>query len=480
VLHPLPPELLRRGENVLAVAVHQARARSSDLVFDLSLTAYTAESEVGILRGPYLQLASEQGVTIRWVTSRPVRGRVRFGREGGALERTVLEESPRREHEVVLTGLSPGVRYRYAVGTPEADLVGGDTDHAFETAPPRGAAAPLRIWVTGDPGSGNEHARAVRDAFLGFAGRRPAQLWLTLGDNAYPSGTPSDYQAHFFDVYAEILRRTPLWPAIGNHDMNARDPLHGEPAYFRLFTLPTEGEAGGVPSGTEHWYSFDWGNVHLVVLDSDKSDRSPEGPMLSWLREDLEQNESDWVVAVTHHAPFSRGTHHDDREIQARDLRTHVVPLLEAEGVDLVLSGHNHDYERSFLLRGPHPGTWAFDPAHIVSRASGRPDEDGPYRTGAGGSEGTVYVVLGSSGHTGPAPLDHPAMAVGLEVHGSLVLDVEGCRLEAVFLDEEAATRDRFAVAKGPPCGERRVASDGPDGASAVARAREDSPAPLP
>jgi acid phosphatase type 7 len=453
----LPGDLLREGENVLAVAVHQQRPGSSALRFDLALAAYTEAHPLAVIRGPYLQRMTPIGVTVRFATNRPTRGRVRFGSKPHAMNEVAFAAAASREHEVVLEGLAPGTRYHYAVGTLEGDFERGRDSHFFTTAPPRGTPAATRIWVTGDPGTGNVHARAVRDAFARHSGVRGADVWLTLGDNAYPSGTPSEFQDTFFDTFRDVLRRTPVWPALGNHDLYADAPLTGRPAYFDLFTLPAAGEAGGLPSGSPHYYAFEHGNIRFVALDSVASDRAPEGPMLSWLRENLALVETDWLIAYLHHAPFSRGTHHGQQEQSAAAVRAHMLPLLEAAGADLVLAGHNHNYERSTLLYGPHPGTWAFEEARIVSRASGRRDEGGPYRKGEGHPPGTVYVVAGSAGQTGPGALDHPAMHVSLAVHGSLVIDVEGCELDAVFVDEEGEILDRFAISKGPPCGGSRT-----------------------
>ena len=133
-------------------------------------------------------------------------------------------------------------------------------------------------------------------------------------------------------------------------------------------------------------------------------------------------------------------------------MRAHAIPILEAAGVDLVLAGHDHVYERSFLMHGPHPGTWPTDAGRVISRTRGRRDEDGPYRKGGSAREGVVYAVVGSSGQTGPGSLDHPSMAVSLSVHGSLVIDVDGCSLDATFIDEDGEVRDRFALEKGAPC----------------------------
>src|SRR5690606_119797 len=114
-------------------------------------------------------------------------------------------------------------------------------------------------------------------------------------------------------------------------------------------TFPTAGEAGGVPSGTEKYYSFDYGNVHFICLDSMSSDRSSTGPMATWLREDLESTTQDWVIAFFHHPPYSKGSHNSDNptgsDRELLEMREGILPILEAGGVDLVLSGHSHSYE---------------------------------------------------------------------------------------------------------------------------------------
>ncbi len=446
VRHALPAGRLRAGRNLLAVALHNTRP-DGDLVFDAALIAQAAEDAPLLLRGPYLQRLTDTSVSIRFTTSRETVGRVRFVTQPDG-QTQVSAESPRGlEHEIVLEGLEPGTEYGYGIDADGFELAGLRHHCAFRTAPTPGQGAPLRLWVTGDPGTGNKYARAVRDAYQSWAGRRPADLWLSLGDSAYPSGTPADWQANFFDVYGRALRRTPFLPAVGNHDVNAVSPLTGETHLFEAMTLPDE------TSGTESYHEARWGRVQLLALDSDKSDRTPTGPMLRWLAERVvaDADAIDWRVVYLHHTPFSRGTHHDDRELQSRDIRAHAVPILEQAGVDLVLSGHSHGYERSHLLRGPHPGTWHFEAGRTAAQAE-REDGVDVHRTGEGGQEGTLYVVAGSAGQTGPGTYDHPNMAVSFEGHGSLVIDIDGCRLDARFVDDEGEVRDAFAIEKGAPC----------------------------
>jgi hypothetical protein len=146
-----------------------------------------------------------------------------------------------------------------------------------------------------------------------------------------------------------------------------------------MFTLPAGGEAGGVASGTEKYYSFDYGNIHFVCLDSMTSNRAVSGAMLTWVQNDLLQNSQPWTVAFWHHPPYTRGSHNSDYETQLAEMRQNVLPILESYDVDLVLSGHSHSYERSFLIDGHYGESWTFTGAMKKNTGSGRENIDGAY-----------------------------------------------------------------------------------------------------
>ena len=181
----------------------------------------------------------------------------------------------------------------------------------------------MRFWVLGDPGTGGDgqgRAERVRDAYLRSPLFRHNDGWLMLGDNAYGSGADSEYQNAVFETYRKLLPNVPLWSTLGNHETYTP----GTP-YFDIFTLPTAGEAGGLPSGTENYYSFDYGNVHFVCLDSMNSNRQPGSPMLVWLENDLAATNQRWTIAFFHHPPYSRGSHSSDFEIELVEIgRAHV------------------------------------------------------------------------------------------------------------------------------------------------------------
>lgn len=406
-----------------------------------------------VLRGPYLQMGTPHEITIRWRTDEPTSSVVYHGEDPAFLYELAGNLEPTTEHEVRVYGLPPGTRRYYSVGTLFETLVAGP-ELSFVTAPEVGSRSPIRIWAVGDCGTKGlsiaDHQEKVRDAFYAWADRRPADLWLALGDNAYYYGEDEEYQTQFFDVYPRLLRSTVLWPTIGNHETYSSD-AGGELPYFRNFSLPTRGEAGGVPSGSEHYYSFNYGNIHFVCLDSEIMIWQPGGAMLRWLQADLAANSSDWVIAYWHTPPYSKGSHDSDTEFSLIQMRTQFVPVLEAYGVDLVLSGHSHIYERSYLLRGHYGKSTTLAPRMILDAGSGQASDTGAYRKTTSGStaqQGTVYVVAGSGGWATYRTGFHPAMYHDELETGSLVIDVEGDRLDMQFLRETGAVDDSFTLLK--------------------------------
>jgi 3',5'-cyclic AMP phosphodiesterase CpdA len=346
--------------------------------------------------------------------------------------------------------LSP---YTYSVGHDSSVLAGG-TNHSFRTSATN--ARLLRVWAIGDAGVGTTNQIAVRDAYLNFTNSAATDVWLMLGDNVYELGLDEEWQSKVFDVYSNTLPKSTLWPAMGNHDA----PFGSPETFLDLFTLPENGEAGGTPSGTELYYSFDRANVHFICLDSWLSGRSINSPMLNWLRDDLAATTKDWIIAFWHHPPYSMGTDYSDSTPIMIEMRENVLPILESQGVDLVLCGHSHVYERSYLLNGHYSSSWTLSSANILDAGLGRADGGGPYHKPVDRTpnSGTVYTVCGNSGQGGTIGFArHPAMAVKFDGYGSIVIDIDGSRLEAKFLRPNDVVADHFTIEKSgtPPTGPR-------------------------
>jgi hypothetical protein len=421
------------------------------------LVAGVSVAAPSLIRGPYLQSASPNSVVVRWRTDHAGTSMVKYGLAPDQLTWTARSHGVLTEHIVALSDLSPATRYYYQIGSaePEAKPLAGGSSLAFTTPPVAGPSVPARIWVLGDPGTANSAQARVRDAALSFMGTRPPDSILLLGDNAYPDGTDAEYQRAIFDMYSGILRTTPVWPALGNHDARSAGSITQSGVYYDIFTLPTLGQAGGVSSGTEAYYSFDYANIHFICLDSQDTDRRPDGAMMQWLQADLAMTKRDWIIVFFHHPTYTKGTHDSDVEKDSggrmKDMRVHFMPVLEAGGVDLVLTGHSHVYERSWFIDGHYDVSATFDSAvHIKQAGNGRADGDGAYRKKAGrvAHAGEVSVVAGSSGKTSEGPLNHPAMVVSLAELGSVVIDVDGPKLELAFINDAGVKRDWFTILK--------------------------------
>jgi len=453
--------LLNAGQNVLAIEVHQFAPDDDDLGIFAELSGNIFGNN--FLRGPYLQMGTDSSMTIKWRTETATNSVVNYGLSPGALGSTVSQAALTTEHEVVVSGLSPDTRYYYDIGSTGEVLAGGDAVSYFETSPTVGEQHETRVWVIGDSGTANNNARNVYTAYQSNTGAAYTDLWLMLGDNAYNNGTDEEYQSAVFETYAALLRQTPVWPAVGNHEgVKSDTPLQQQDwPYYKIFSLPTAGESGGVPSGTESYYSFDYANQHYIVLDSFTT-TAPFGAegeaMISWLEADLQATTAQWIIAFWHHPPYSKGSHDSDIEQELIDIREHALPVLESYGVDLVLSGHSHSYERSKLIDGLYGAPEGIsnsefysEAAHDVDGGDGKPNSDGAYtkQSAEASDNGTVYIVAGSSGKvTNGVPLNHPAMLTSLPVLGSLVLTIDGLVLDASFIDDEGIERDYFQLRK--------------------------------
>jgi PKD repeat protein len=408
-----------------------------------------------VVRGPYLQTLTDSSVIVRWRTDLATDSVVRYGFSAGSLPLTETVAGSRTEHTVEVSGLNPATEYFYSIGTSGGSIE-GNANYYFATAPVPGTPATTRIWVIGDSGTANTNAENVRTAYENWAGSNPADFMMMLGDNAYNDGTDAEYQAAVFVMYRDLLRRLPVWPTLGNHDGHSANSSTQSGPYYDIFDLPKAAEAGGLASGTEAYYSFDYGNIHFICLDSYETDRSVGGNMMQWLESDLAFNDKPWVIAFWHHPPYTKGSHNSDSEGQLIDMRQNALPILEAWGVDLVMAGHSHSYERSFLLDGHYGTSGTLNPGvHILDVGDGSISGDGAYEKPdmvAAENAGAVYAVAGSSGKVSGVQGDwpHVAMTTYLTVLGSLVLDVTGNQMDVTFIDDGGSVLDEFTIVKTP------------------------------
>jgi hypothetical protein len=263
-----------------------------------------------------------------------------------------------------LAGLSPNTRYSYRVG----DGVHWSKTHTFKTADPESNA--FKFLIFGDSQSP-------------VTGSDPYGLWRETIQNAYKANPDADFfvnvgdlvdfgqiEAHWdawFAAAKGVIDTIPAMPTTGNHESyGSRDTL--KPLYFtEQFSLPRNGPVGL----KDQVYSYNYGPVHLVVLDSQAKEQRKYGDILSiqqsWLESDLTTSHRDWTIAFFHRAPYGVKPDRNETEIRAA-----FCPTLENHHVDLVFNAHDHGIKRTYPIKD---GIVMKDP-----------------------SEGTIYYVTGRSG----------------------------------------------------------------------------------
>ena len=289
----------------------------------------TALSQEPVVIGPYLQLTTTESVVIVWETCSKTTGAVEYGRDEryGKIVRGAGEA---RRHEIGIEGLAPGTSYHYRImvnGKPPKDNRSRKARRSptFTTAPAHDQ--PFSFAVLGDTRS--DHAKHAMVAAAVLQGD-PAFVVHT-GDFVSRGGSRSDW-SNFFQIEADLLRDCPLFPVLGNHD---KPFLFAPTRYLEIFVLPRNSP------DPERVYSFDWGNCHFVVLDTEQDMDWQK----TWLEKDLGaargRPEIRHIFAALHRPPYSTGSHGS-----YRPALVYVVPVLRRFKVDYLFAGHDHVYER--------------------------------------------------------------------------------------------------------------------------------------
>ncbi len=338
------PALLVNGTNVIAVSVHNTGASSSDA--SLIIELYTNST---LARGPFVQMPDAGNkATIAWSTAAAVDGAVDYGLDLSYGAGTVSNASLVRSHALVLTGLLPGTTYYYRVRSNGEVLSAGNT---FVTR--ADTSQKFRFVVIGDHGQGTAWMYNIASR---INARQDFDLMLTVGDNVYgytpagcnTDGAPGWYDPYFFQLYGPSMKRVPMFPALGNHDKDTADGNYT----VEYFHLPTNGPAGQI----EKNYSFEYGNIHFTVIDSDpfaNNDTATMASITSWLSNDVATATQKWKMAFYHHPAFtSQGSHNDNANVKAQ-----IIPTLKAGGFQYIFQGHNHFYERINAIDGIHYST---------------------------------------------------------------------------------------------------------------------------
>jgi predicted phosphodiesterase len=362
-----------------------------------SLQAASLHAAVVVTRPVHVQAVTPDSVTIVWHTQEPAFAAVDYG-PTPEYGRSAQSKIAAREHAVTLHRLSPDQTYYYRVRCDAETLYSGP-EYRFRALPDKRTTR-ARILVWGDSGRGN----AAQYSLVPTMEAADPDLMIHVGDLIQTDGAASRFDPFYFVPYRNLLRHTPVWPVLGNHDVLTAD---GQP-FLDAFLLPRNS-----PAGDERSYSFNWGQVHLLAIDTNR----PFDPaFLAWVADDLASTTTTWKLAYMHHPMYSCGLHGSSRSV--RDL---LAPIFEAHGVDLVFSGHDHDFQRSHPMRAGVPVDTA----------------QAPHFTAPGG---IIYIGTGggSTVRSTSSVCEFTAFAVS-RTHCT-VLDIDGAflRLRALGTDGSA------------------------------------------
>jgi predicted phosphodiesterase len=296
--------------------------------------------DAAIIKGPYLQAVNQNSITVMWETDNVTGGFVDYGLTT-AYGKRVTQSGISTIHQILLPALSSDTTYHYRVSSGGVSTA----NSRFRTGVGKGTA--FRFLAYGDNHSnpsGHQQVCTAMDA-------ENARFVINTGDLVGSGGDYGLWGSEFFAPSYQLFRDTPLFPVRGNHD-------EGGNWYLDFFSMPSG-------SGTELYYSFECGDTHFTILDTEQS-WTPGSAQYNWLASDLDATTATWKIVAFHRPPFSSGPHAIDGEVSS--LRQYLVPLFEANGVTLVLNGHDHIYERSqkdgvsYVVTGG--GGAPFDSAH--------------------------------------------------------------------------------------------------------------------
>jgi len=400
----------------------------------------TYDSYLFVDRQPYMVMQTQNSITIKWQTPKEEIGKINYSLVSGTLENSLHEKRATKKHSLTISNLHECVKYKYNVESKSLKI--DNIGRGFKTLCKKEIAQ--RLWVIGDSGERGNGQEGVYKQMLKYINHdfNKLNMWILLGDNAYRSGTQKQFNKDLFEPYKEVVKRFVPWAVTGNHDARRW-------AFYDIWDFPKNAQSGGIASGTDEYYSIENGNLHIVMLDNEHPSLSKDGDMAKWLRKDLAHNKKPWVIVAFHTPPYSDGSHKSDSDYNSggrmKQMRENFVPIFDEFGVDLVLSGHSHGYERSKLIVNHLGKSDSFDVTKNVLQDN-KSCYTKPFKKTK--NSGTIYLVIGSSSKLDHATLKHPAMPYSFEKMGSVILEITPTLLSSKFLTIDGEIADEFVIKK--------------------------------
>lgn len=340
----IPGDLIQAGSNLLAMEIHPIQGSSYDVVLVPELLA-------NFSRGPYLQSILSDQATVLWRTPTPMEGKVEISLHPDLQDARIYSLTNRSaSQEIRIARLEAGTRYYYRVQAGDAL----SPVESFRTLPLSGD---LDFTLVGDSGAGSDAQFKIARQIA----QRPSDLLIHLGDVIYPYFTFGQTDTRCLSVYRSWLRSKPAFFTWGNHDL-----YMGVEPFLAAFRQPTNNtpyqEHLSDKTLPEFYYSFDAGDAHFSILFWPYSSQyfmRENCPQLKWLEADLAASSKPWKFLAIHHPVNTSGGHRlDDKNANGiadrLEVSQRILPLAKKYGVQMIFSGHDHNYERFHPVDGVH------------------------------------------------------------------------------------------------------------------------------
>ncbi len=372
------------GTNVLAVQVHNRSSGSTDLSLTPELY-WDEQNDVHLLRTPYLQMMGTDTVTIVWTTKEAGPSEVHYGLDqnlgsvaaAASTFKSVSAPAPYDQyyqHEAILSGLQPATQYYYSIYTQGYQLALPEIMY-FRTNPASGPEmCQFNFAAIGDSGINASESHLALDQAVA----RGFDFAVHMGDLAYYNGKYEELEINHFQLFEDILSNQMVWTVPGDHEL----VTNGGAPYRDVFVLPRQALR---EQDQERYYSFNYGNAHFIMLDDNypfvqEIEMGDNLRMDDWLIADLEADDHFWKIVVIHEPAPGRISDTRSHTTQIAILRD----IFETYGVDLVLTGHDHLYERTYPIKGDEEGEPVIDEENgVIYVTNGE--------AGSGGASYTFY-----------------------------------------------------------------------------------------
>lgn len=378
---------------------------------------------LSVVKGPYLQWPTHNSMTIMWETSEPasstveilIAERIHSGSQGNYKKPdqvlvTVGEEEYSVIHQLTVNNLEPNTPYFYQIRSVNKQHEVCLGPYPLKTAVRSGESFSFTVTseTGGYSGFDRSEGQINRNIFTQMQRYRP-DITLFLGDIVNDGHHYEDWEKYFFGPGKDFLTTTPFYSCLGNHEDNAS-------WYYEFFAY----------NSPKNYYSFDYGDVHFICLDStdfinnetypnSSGKMGPGNEQFDFLVNDLQSTAAKWKIVYFHYPPYVSGGY------QVEDLRE-LCPLMEQYGVDLVFNSHTIVYERSHPIR------------------NGKIDFD----------NGIVYIVAGGAGAMPEWLLPkrdwHTAQSLAVPHFLHVVATTNSLELQAI--DEQGRLFDKFRLYK--------------------------------